>query len=57
MLIKMSIHTGFTGATHEETVEITEKDLEDTTLEEWCEQYLADMLANHIETGWEVVQD
>ncbi len=57
MRVKMIIDTGFVGATHEETVEITPEDLENTTLEEYCAQYLQDMIANYIDAHYEVIED
>ena len=57
MKIKFIIHTGFVGATHEETVEVNEEELGNGTLHEYCVSYLADMINNYIETDYEVLDD
>lgn len=41
----------------EEIIEVSEEDLDGATLEEYCEEYINDMIAGKLDAGWEVVQD
>lgn len=56
MKVRMVISTGYAGADHVEIVEITEEDLQGETLEEYCQQYLEDMIGNYIDTYYEVIE-
>lgn len=40
----------------EETIEVSEQDLDGMSLEDYCEQYLNDMIAGRLDTGWEIVE-
>ena len=53
--IRLTVETGFAGADHVDEIEITPRELDGMTLEEYCEQYLRDMIANYISGSWEIV--
>ena len=51
MKVKLTVSVSQT-----EVIEITEQDLEGTTLEEFCEDWIETMVASHLDTGWEAVE-
>jgi hypothetical protein len=56
MKVKISISYGWVGAHEEDIIEVTESDLEGTTLDEFCEDYIQTMIANRVSAGWEVIE-
>ncbi len=54
--VRLIIETGYVGADHVDEIEVTEEELKGSTLEEICEQYLQDMIANHISGSWEIIE-
>lgn len=54
--VRLTVETGFANADHVEDLELTEQELDGATLEEYCEQYLQDMIANHISGSWEILE-
>lgn len=55
MKIRLTVETGFVGCDYTEEIDVTDEDLRDTTLDEFCEDWIETMIANHISGGWEVI--
>ncbi len=56
MKVKLTVSYGFAGCKDEDVIEVSEADLEGTTLDELCEDYLQTMIANRISAGWEIIE-
>lgn len=52
--VKFSIGIGIANAEQTETIEITSEELAGSTLEEYCDQYLQDMLSNYLDMFWDI---